>query len=287
MDTGSLAGNFIAASIVEKFSLNKYINKSSKKLCSVCSGLDNHCHDISDTIELTLSYFCPDLNKNFSFKISAYVLKQTPIDLIIGRKTIREMNLFSIFPGQIKSNTVSSVPTQLTEAPPSEQVVMTCCCQPKETLQTSKGTPKGLPLTQMDDPAATQRHVILASLILESEQLFGFVPADEDEIEDSKNDSFSPWINSFPDTDPLSLIHIAGDEYQQNKLRLLCNEFRDIFSNELPVSPASIPPFELNVDDTKWKVSRNRTPPRPQSTANQADIIRQLAKLEEQGTGDH
>jgi hypothetical protein len=53
------------------------------------------------------------------------------------------------------------------------------------------------------------------------------VPADKDEIEDSKNDSFSPWINSFPDTDPLSLI----------------NEFRDIFSNELPVSPASIPPF--------------------------------------------
>jgi hypothetical protein len=129
----------------------------------------------------------------------------------------------------------------------------------------------------MDDQAATQRHVILASLILE------FVPAEEDEIEDSKNDSFSPWINSFPDTDPLSLIHIAGDEYQQNKLRLLCNEFRDIFSTELPVSPASIPPFELNVDDTKWKLSRNWTPPRPQSTANQADIVRQLAKLEEQG----
>jgi hypothetical protein len=98
--------------------------------------------------------------------------------------------LFSIFPGQIKSNTVSSVPTPLTEAPASEQVVMTCCCQPKETLQPSKGTPKGLPLTQMDDPAATQRHVILASFILESEQLFGFVSADEDEIEDHKNDSF-------------------------------------------------------------------------------------------------
>jgi hypothetical protein len=115
------------------------------------------------------------------------------------------------------------------------------CRSHKETLQLSKGTPKGPPLTQMDDQAATQRHVILASLILE------FVPAEEDEIEDSKNDSFLPWINSFPDTDPLLL----------NKLRLLCNEFRDIFSTELPVSPASIPPFELNVDDTKWKVSRN------------------------------
>jgi hypothetical protein len=63
----------------------------------------------------------------------------------------------------------------------------------------------------MDNSAATQRHVILALIILESEQLFGFVPADEDKIEDSKNDSFSSWINSLPDTDPLSLIHIAGD----------------------------------------------------------------------------
>jgi hypothetical protein len=96
LDTGSLAGNFIASNVVEKLSLTKYINKSSKKLCSVCTGLDNHCHDISDTIELTRSYFCPDLNKNFFFK------------------------------------------------------------------------------------SRTQRHVILASLILESEQLFGFVPADED-----------------------------------------------------------------------------------------------------------
>jgi hypothetical protein len=86
----------------------------------------------------------------------------------------------------------------------------------------SKGTPKGIPLAQMDDLAATQRHVILASLILESEQLFGFVPADEDEIEDHKNDSFSPWMNNFSDTDPLSLIHIAGDDNQQNKIRLCC-----------------------------------------------------------------
>ena len=109
------------------------------------------------------------------------------------------------------------------------------------------------------------------------------MPADEDEVEESIKDSFSPWIDIFPDTDPLSLIHIAGDEVQQNKLRLLCNEFRDIFSNELSANPANIPPFDLNVDDTKWKVSRNRTPPRPQSTANQADIVRQLAKLEQQG----
>ena len=283
LDTGSLAGNFVAFRVLDSFSLIPHIKKNSKKLCSVCSGLDNQCHDVSDTIDLTLSYFCLDLNKYSSFQISAYVLHKTPIDLIIGRKTIRDLNLFSIFPGQIQSKTALLAASPLTGAHASEQVVMTCCCQPKETLQPSAGTPKGYPLTQMDDLAVTQKHVILASLIQESEQLFGFVPADEDEIEDDKKDSFSPWINLFPDTDPLSLIHIAGDEVQQNKLRLLCNEFRDIFSNELPANPAKIPPFDINVDDKKWKVSRNRTPPRPQSTANQADIVRQLAMLEKQG----
>jgi hypothetical protein len=101
------------------------------------------------------------------------------------------------------------------------------------------------------------------------------VIADEDKIDDSRNDSFSPWINPFPDTDPLSLIHIAGDTDQQN-------EFRDVFSNELPASPANIPPFDLTVD-TKRKVSRNRTPPRPQSAANEADIARQIAVLEKHG----
>jgi hypothetical protein len=151
--------------------------------------------------------------------------------LIIGRKTIQTLDLFSIFPSQIKSKTSSSLSRPLLGHAP-DQVVMACCCQPKENLQSSAETPKRLISTQYS-PAATQKRVILASLILESEQLMGEVIADEYEIVDSRNDS----INQFPDTDQLSLIHLAGDTDQQNKLRLLCNEFRDTFSNELPASP--------------------------------------------------
>ena len=33
---------------------------------------------------------------------------------------------------------------------------------------------------------------------------------------------------------------------------MLCNEFRDIFSDTLSDSAADIPPFELIVDDNKW-----------------------------------
>ena len=168
----------------------------------------NHPRKRVKFVDLNLSYFCPDLSDYSSFQITAYVLEQTQIDLIVGRKIIRDLDLFSIFPDQIKSST-SSRSTPIKGVSTSEDVVMSCRCQPEETLQTSKGTLKDLSLTQMKDTAVTQTHVILASLIQESEQLFGVVPPDEDEIDDSLNDSFSPWINEFLDTDSLSLIHIA------------------------------------------------------------------------------
>ena len=98
-------------------------------------------------------------------------------------------------------------------------------------------------------PAVTQTHVILASLIQESERLFEALPPDEDEIDDSIKDSFSPWIDEFPDTDPLSLINLAGDEDQKNKLRLLVHEFEDIFSSELSATSADIPPFDFHIND--------------------------------------
>jgi hypothetical protein len=37
------------------------------------------------------------------------------------------------------------------------------------------------------------------------------------------------------------------------------------------------------VDDTQWEHNRNRGPPRPQTSSNNADIVRQIAILEKQG----
>ena len=128
--------------------------------------------------------------------------------------------------------------------------------------------------------AATQTHVILASLIQESERLFEAVPPDEDEIDDSIKDSFSPSIDEFPDSDPLSLVNIAGDEDQKKKLRLLVHEFEDIISSELSATPADIPPFDFNVNDDQWKVLKNRQSPWSKSTVDQADILSQSTKLE-------
>ena len=49
----------------------------------------------------------------------------------------------------------------------------------------------------------------------------------------------------------LSLIHFSGDGDLQSRLRTLCTEFSNIFSNDLPKEPANIPPFNLIVDNLK------------------------------------
>ena len=109
------------------------------------------------------------------------------------------------------------------------KMCMPCRCQPKEEFATSLGTEKVKWLTQTTSPTTTKTHVIHVSLILESEQLLGYIGQDDDEIKDHLNDSFSPWLDRFSSEDLLSLIHISGDENLQNKIRLLCNDFRDIF----------------------------------------------------------
>ena len=150
-----------------------------------------------------------------------------------------------------------------------------CGCQPKEDLLPSRSIPKGQPLTfPLKEPTVTQTSRILASLVLESEVIWRAPLYDDDEIDldHDKSDTFKPWSTSYSDTDILSLIHLSGDEDLQSRLRTLCTELADIFSNDLPKEPADIPPFNLIVNDTKWKVGKNRAPPRSQSSVKQTLI---------------
>ena len=127
-----------------------------------------------------------------------------------------------------------------------------------------------------------QREHYLASLVTEPETLATIATAADDELDDYETSTFAPWLPTIP-SDPIASLHIAGDEDLQAKIRSLCLDFVDIFSNELPSAPARIPTFDLVVDDSKWHTPRNRAPPRPQSTSNHADIVRQIKVLEEQG----
>ena len=66
----------------------------------------------------------------------------------------------------------------------------------------------------------------------------------------------------------------SGDKDPQHRLRTLCKEFKDIFSNELPAAPAKIPEFHLTVKDNEWRVARNRAPPRAQNPTKHFSYVR-------------
>ena len=152
----------------------------------------------------------------------------------------------------------------------SEHVNKRCDCQPRKELQTSRSIPKCQPLTSLlKEPTVTQTSRILASLVLESEEISKAPLYDDDEIDYDKTDTYKPWSTPSSDTNILSLIHISGDEDLQSRLCTLCTEFADIFSNELPKDPADIPSFNLIVDDTEWRVGKNRAPPRSQFSVKQ------------------
>ena len=76
----------------------------------------------------------------------------------------------------------------------------------------------------------------------------GVPTPDDDEIVFEK---VAPWLTSDSTVDVLSLINIKGDSNLQENIRTLCTEFKNIFSNELPVEPAKIEPFNLAVETEK------------------------------------
>jgi hypothetical protein len=59
----------------------------------VCSGLDNTCNFISGSIELMLTFVNEISNQIESFYFNSRILQNSPIDIIIGRSTIKIENL--------------------------------------------------------------------------------------------------------------------------------------------------------------------------------------------------
>ena len=232
------------------------------------------------SVIVSVNYLDERLNKINTFEIKAIILDTSPLDLIIGRATIKKLGLVL----QVQSQFHNIGKVLITEGKTSEHATKCSGCQPKVELQTSESVPKGPPLvSQLENLTVSQTSRILASLVLESKQLSRAPLYDDDDIDHDKTDTFKPWSSPSSNTDILSLIHFSGDEDLQSRLRTLCTEFSDIFSNDLPKEPANIPSFNLIVDNHKWKVGKNRAPPRIQSAVKQIELFNTIQTLISQG----
>ena len=107
---------------------------------------------------------------------------------------------------------------------------------------------------------------------------------DDDGIDELSNDAFSPWTQTETSKEELlDMIHIEGDSVLQKGIRELCNEYAHIFALQLPSEASKLTPFNMTVDLNKWRVPKNRMPPRQQSAVKQVEIAKQINELLDQG----
>ena len=98
LDTGSLAGDFIAEDVVVRYNLKPVLSDTSY---TVCSGLDNRCLKSNTILLLRVTFFDESSNRYDTFDIRVHILKATPVNLIIGGDSIKKFNLFSKDPSQL------------------------------------------------------------------------------------------------------------------------------------------------------------------------------------------
>ena len=184
LDTGCLAGDFVARRVVDKYNIKPVINSTAK--FSVCTRLDNTCSDTSKLVIISVNYFNERINNINTFGIKAIILDTSPLDLIFGRATIKMLGLVHQVPSQFHN--IGKM--LIIEGKTSEHATKCSGCQPKEELQTSGSVPKGPPLvSQLENPTVSQTSRILASLVLESEQL-SRAPLYDDDVDHDKTETF-------------------------------------------------------------------------------------------------
>ena len=97
LDTGSLAGDFVSERLVEEYSLVPVVPIVTANHCTVCSGFNNECVKTNTILLLRVTFLNEIENKNTSFDIEVTILKNTPIDLIVGRNTIKNISFLTKF----------------------------------------------------------------------------------------------------------------------------------------------------------------------------------------------
>ena len=121
---------------------------------------------------------------------------------------------------------------------------------------------------------------------IETDGDISYTDTDDNDITlNTEHDVFKEFMHEDidPEVDPLDLITVEGSPEFRGKIRILLEKYRDVFATTLSEEPADIPPFELIVDKEKWESYSNRGPPRVQSPAKQAEILRQVTELLDAG----
>jgi transposase InsO family protein len=246
LDTLCLAGDIVSDEFAEALVQRGY--KKTPTTSRVCSGLDGTCETGLSLVTFPVMFVNELTNISEEMLIQAKVVSNPAFDFIIGLGTIKKYNLLM----KLKSLIGDAAPSDPTQAP----------------SRAAHG-----PVLVIPRGADT-----VNALIRSKEELLSSAPDADDEIDPELTDAAAPFLQK--DTgDVLAGIKFGGSAQFQSTLRALCEEFRDIFSNEVGPVPAKVPQYKLELDLSKWKVPANTGPPRLQSAVKQQEIMTQISAM--------
>jgi hypothetical protein len=266
LDTGALHANYIGLHVrdwlIQKGAEEQHVTKR------VCSAM-NQCSSSSSMITINLRFFEP----NLAITLQAYVL-ETPYDIIIGTPTIRKHELLKVFGDRFQREPTIDV-AQLSCSPNSMRVQQASCrehcvCASCEvhTIAAAIETLQGSNIKHKSDLIDYEPD----TYEYEFDQPYAITWDKESQKEASDS-------SKEKNQDPLDLIKIEGSEQLKLHLRSLCEEFREIFRQEVKPTPASVTPITFDVDKVKWDRPVNRRPARPVSVTVRNEIQRQIGQM--------
>jgi len=237
LDSGALDANYITSSYLQILCDNKCNLKFRHANERVTAAFGSSTLSKKRVVmNFTLTHGRTKYNlHNEEFK----VLDRMPFDVIIGLPCIRRHDLTRVFRVHFVDN--------------------------QEPVAGLKGTVRAVTTNTSSNPTAGDSWLfamgsktVYKSILLDTEY-------DDDAIEQFTHEA--PWDNPPLNLEADVSYLIYGDLELREKLHALCHQNRDIFSKAVGPTPASLPPFQMEVDKTQWERSMNRTPLRPQTAA--------------------
>lgn len=294
LDTGAKDANYISKKVADSInslgsnnSCKLPLNISSSTRRISLGGTDKYLSS-SGVIACNFTFF-NELNNNFEkHNCLEFIIIDSAYDCIIGHPTIIKLKLASkipsFFSGQ-EEDSCTSAPVHL------DNETVRCACAHSSSLSSIRSICGTCGEEDMNNESfqilacpkvknESELSALCLAAIASKNDLLGESLVDDDEIQ-WKDDPFDAIAPKNEQKGLLQKISVHGSPELQNNIRKLCDEFKDIFSEYVRTEPARIPPMEIQVDETKWFINKNRLPPRPQTEARQQAIQKHIGLYKE------
>ena len=253
-DSGATRANYINLETANRLEMRGAIRYHDLKNNIVCSGIiGTSCTKAHGYMNINIAF----TDENSS--AHRYLIRVNIIDhqheLILGRQTIKDLNITDLFPSHFKNINDSKESNDKTQRMTVEEETGSDVTCPECTPV--KGQPK------LDSTSVDSLHVIAQTEIIRT---LTREDRDEDGIDENELTVF-PYNNFQKEQ---TMPNLYGSQEFKNELTQLCNEFSAQFATTINKEPARVPPMRIEVEKELWQ--RNNYPARPMNAVKMESL---------------